>query len=99
MVLRAGGSPRRGAPARPGATARGETDEVGELVPHPDEPTDVDPGVRARAREIAARLAVPRARRDATTRRGVGDLASLPYHGASDDIDLDRTIEMLAERP
>ena len=99
MVLRAGGSPRRGAPARPGATARGETDEVGELVPLPDEPTDVDPGVRARAREIAARLAVPRALRDATTRRGVGDLASLPYHGASDDIDLDRTIEMLAERP
>jgi len=99
MVLRAGGSPRRGAPARPGATARGETDEVGELVPLPDEATDMDPGVRARAREIAARLAVPRARRDATTRRGVGDLASLPYHGASDDIDLDRTIEMLAERP
>ena len=99
MVLRAGGSPRRGAPARPGATARGETDEVGELVPLPDEATDVDPGVRARAREIAARLAVPRALRDATTRRGVGDLASLPYHGASDDIDLDRTIEMLAERP
>ena len=59
----------------------------------------MDPGVRARAREIAARLAVPRALRDATTRRGVGDLASLPYHGASDDIDLDRTIEMLAERP
>jgi Mg-chelatase subunit ChlD len=99
MVLRAGGSPRRGAAARPGATARGETDEVGELVPLPDEATDVDPGVRARAREIAARLAVPRALRDATTRRGVGDLASLPYHGASDDIDLDRTIEMLAERP
>ena len=99
MVLRGGSSSRRGATARPGATSRGETDEAGELVPLPDDPADVDPTVRARAREIAARLAVPRARRDATTRRGVGDLASLPYHGASDDIDLDRTIEMLAERP
>jgi Mg-chelatase subunit ChlD len=42
---------------------------------------------------------VPRPRRDSTARRGAGDLASLPYRGGSDDIDLDRTIEMLAERP
>lgn len=31
--------------------------------------------------------------------RGSGALASLPYRGGSDDIDLDRTIEVLAERP
>lgn len=99
MVLRGAGPPRSAGASRPGGTARGETDEVGALVPLPDEPNEVDPSVRARAREIAARLAVPRARRDATAHRGVGDLASLPYRGASDDIDLDRTIEVLAERP
>jgi Mg-chelatase subunit ChlD len=99
MVVRGDGSARSSAPARPTGTVRGETDEVGALVPLPDEAPEPDPTVRARAREIAARLAVPRARRDATTRRGVGDLASLPYRGASDDIDLDRTIEILAERP
>jgi len=58
-----------------------------------------DPGVRARARQIAARLSVPRPRHDALSRRGAGELASLPYRGGSDDIDLDRTIEVLAERP
>ena len=60
----------------------------------------IDPAVRARARQIAARLAVPRPRRATRPRRsGAGELASLPYRGGSDDIDLDRTIEVLAERP
>ena len=58
-----------------------------------------EPAVRARARQIAARLSVPRPRHDALSRRGAGELASLPYRGGSDDIDLDRTIEVLAERP
>ncbi len=52
-----------------------------------------------RARQIATRLAVPRPRRDVTARRGVGELASLRYRGGSDDIDLDRTIDQLAEHP
>ena len=52
-----------------------------------------------RARQIATRLAVPRPRRDITARRGVGELASLRYRGGSDDIDLDRTIDQLAEQP
>ena len=52
-----------------------------------------------RARQIATRLAVPRPRRDITARRGVGELASLRYRGGSDDIDLDRTIDQLAEHP
>jgi Mg-chelatase subunit ChlD len=51
------------------------------------------------ARQIAARLAVPRPRRDVTARRGVGELASVRYRGGSDDIDLDRTVEQLAEHP
>lgn len=75
------------------------TDEDGSLVGVPDEVADPDPDVRARARQIAARLAVPRTRHDVTSRRGVGDLSSVPYRGSSDDIDLDRTIEVLAERP
>ena len=58
-----------------------------------------DPETLRRAREIAARLAVARPRRDATARRGAGELASVPYRGGSDDIDLDRTVERLAERP
>lgn len=104
MALRASGPRSRGAAAaRPGSTDPGFTDEQGVLVgadAESDEATAaVDPLARARARQIAARLAVPRARRDATAHRGTGDLASLPYRGGSDDIDLDRTIEMLAERP
>jgi Mg-chelatase subunit ChlD len=99
MVMRAsGGRPRTRGPAR-GSTAPGHTDEKGELVAVPEEKSLVDPAVRARARQIAARLSVRRARRDVTTRRGIGDLLSTPYRGASDEIDLDKTIEVLAERP
>lgn len=98
VVIGSGGT-RRQASAMPGGRARAVTVEHGSIVPVPDEAVDLDPQVRARARQIAARLAVPRARRDVTSRRGVGDLASVPYRGASDDIDLDRTIEVLAERP
>ena len=52
-----------------------------------------------RARQITARLAVPRPRRDVTARRGFGELASLRYRGGSDDIDLDRTVAQLVEHP
>ena len=100
VVLRAGpAGRRRGGPARPGSGAPGTTDERGALVPLALEKAAVDPAVRARARQIAARLAVPRPRHDATARRGPGELASLPYRGGSDDIDLDRTLETLTERP
>lgn len=51
------------------------------------------------AREIAARLAVPRPRRDLAARRSSGEIASVPYRGGSDDIDMDRTVEQLAEHP
>jgi Mg-chelatase subunit ChlD len=99
MPMRASGG--RGAPGRPtrGGTAQGETDEAGTLTTVPAEEAVIDPAVRATAREIAARLSVRRARRDVTTRRGIGDLLSTPYRGASDEIDLDKTIEVLAERP
>ena len=58
-----------------------------------------DPETLRRAREIAARLAVSRPRTDRTARRGAGDVASVPYRGGSDDIDLDRTLEQLTEHP
>lgn len=98
-LLRLSGRGSRGAAKPPrGSTATGFTDEAGSVVvAEADAP--VDPVARARARQIAARLALRRPRRDATSRRGIGELGSLPYRGGSDEIDLDRTIEVLAERP
>ena len=58
-----------------------------------------DPETLRRARQIAARLAVPRPRRDTSARRGAGELASVRYRGGSDDIDLDRTVEQLVSHP
>lgn len=52
------------------------------------------------ARQIARRLSIRRPRqRTESLRRGTGTLASMPYRGGSDDVDLDQTIEILAERP
>ncbi|MGH3096404.1 MAG: vWA domain-containing protein [Streptosporangiales bacterium] len=93
------GKPSGRGTARQGSSAPGETDEAAGVVQLPADGPGPDPAVRARARQIAARLAVPRARRDSTTRRGAGELASVRYRGGSDDIDLDRTVEVLAERP
>ena len=74
------------------------TDEPAELV-LPEADAVIDPIVQERARIIAARLAIRRPRSDRAAHRGAGSLASLPYRGGSDEIDLDRTIEILAERP
>ncbi len=51
------------------------------------------------AQRIARRLAIRRRPRDVRAQRGAGQLVSVPYRYRSDDIDLDRTIEVLAERP
>jgi Mg-chelatase subunit ChlD len=82
---------------RSGSTTE-HTDEQAELVAAPTDGA-IDPEVRARARQIASRLAVPRPRRDPAALRGPGEILSLPYRGGSDEIDLDRTIEVLTERP
>jgi Mg-chelatase subunit ChlD len=58
-----------------------------------------DPETLRRAREIAARLSVPRPRRDRAARRGAGMPASVRYAGGADDLDLDRTIENLLASP
>lgn len=60
---------------------------------------EVDPDVRRRAAAIAARLALPRPRRRHATRPGTGPERSLPFTGGSDELDLDRTIELLQEHP
>ncbi|UOQ57542.1 VWA domain-containing protein [Leucobacter allii] len=98
-MLQGGGSREPGARALPGVVAPGETDEPAELIASPEEEAPVDPAVRALARQIAARLAVRRPRRDASAVRGIGALETVPYRGASDEIDLDATLEVLAERP
>ena len=100
--LAVGGEPgtRSGKPKTPaGSGGPATTDEQAALTGQPDAQAVVDPETLRRAREIAARLAVPRPRADRTARRGRGEIASLPYRGASDDIDLDRTLEQLAEHP
>lgn len=101
VLERAGGTGARPAPAGTGGTAAGVTDEAAELLAAPSA-TDRGPHeaqVRARARQIAQQLSLPRPPRSGPVRRGSGALASLPYRGGSDDIDLDRTLEVLAERP
>ncbi|WP_427870148.1 vWA domain-containing protein [Leucobacter luti] len=99
MVLPGGGSRDPGAASVRGVIAPGETDEEATLLGVPEEEADVDPRVRALARQIASRLAVRRPRRDASAVRGIGKLETVPYRGASDEVDLDATLEVLAERP
>lgn len=105
LVLRAG---RRGSGASalplPGVGGTGFGDDPAEvaLADEPAERGELDAATaaaRVLARRMAQRLAVPRPRADAGARRGQGVLASLPFRGAADDIDLDATIEVLAERP
>jgi Mg-chelatase subunit ChlD len=97
IVLPAGGRDRRGARGQ-GGGGPALTDEQAALAGAGEEAT-ADPETLRRAREIAVRLAVPRPKRDLLARRGAGALATVPYLGGSDDIDLDRTLEQLAANP
>jgi Mg-chelatase subunit ChlD len=100
LVLRP--QPGRGAAngaRRPTGSGAGFTDDPAELIPLSEEDAQLDPVVRARAAQIAARLSVPKPKVDTARDRGAGHFASVPYRGGSDDIDLDQTLEMLAERP
>ena len=51
------------------------------------------------AQRRARRLSLRRRHRDPRAERGSGRTVSVPYRYRSDDIDLDRTIEVLTERP
>ena len=99
MVLAADGRGRSGKSATSGGSGRPvTTDEQGSLA-GADGEVSADPETLRRAREIAARLALPRPRRDLLERRGAGTLATVPYRGGADDIDLDQTVERLVEKP
>jgi Mg-chelatase subunit ChlD len=89
------------AAAQPGGTASGTTDEPADLIALADlaPESSVDQLTRARARQIARRLAVPRPPRDRRTRRGVGELISTSWSGGSDELDLERTLEAIAGDP
>jgi Mg-chelatase subunit ChlD len=63
------------------------------------EEREPDREVAVMAQRIARRLSIRRRPRDPRAERGAGKLASVPYRYRSDDIDLDRTIEVLTERP
>ncbi|GJF01123.1 vWA domain-containing protein [Pseudonocardia sp. D17] len=63
------------------------------------EDTPADGEVAAMARRIARSLTVRRRPRVASSGRGAGRLQPMPYRYRSDDIDIDRTLEVLAERP
>ena len=86
--------------AAAGSGGPAATDEQATLTAALGDPRQtVDTETLRRAREIAARLAMPRPRGDRMARRGRGEVASVPYRGGSDDIDLDRTLERLTEHP
>ncbi|MGH2689947.1 MAG: vWA domain-containing protein, partial [Actinomycetota bacterium] len=85
-----------------GAAGPVVTEERAELRPLQDlfeEPPPEHREVRAMAERIGHRLSIRRSRHDHSATRGIGGLESVPYRYGSDDIDLDRTIEVLAERP
>ena len=101
LAVPGGPSTRSALPSAPaGRGGSATTDEQAALTAVLHDPERVvDQETLRRAREIAARLAVPRPRGDRTARRGRGEIASVPYRGGSDDIDLDRTLEQLTEHP
>lgn len=98
-MIQGDGSRDAAPPQQQGATAAGETDEQAKVIAGIEEEAVVDPKVRAAALEIASRLSIPKPRRDSSATRGLGELLTVPYRGASDEIDLDATIGVLAEHP
>ena len=99
LVLTGRSQRRRNGPTLPGSAAPGVTLEEAALVTLPVDGPGPDPAVRARARQIAARLALRRPRRDRRPQRGAGALASQVYRDGSADLDLDRTLEALVAEP
>jgi MoxR-like ATPase len=81
---------------RPGSTTF--TDEAGQLDDEEGEQPGPNLAVRKRAREIAAMLAVRQPEPRRRPPRGSGEIRALPYSGAGGELDLDRTMERLAEQ-
>jgi Mg-chelatase subunit ChlD len=87
------------APAGPTGTRTVFTIEPAGEVGAGAGPGSVDARVRAAAREIAQRLSVRLPPIDRLSLRGRGELRSVPFSGSADDIDLDRTVEAMVQRP
>jgi len=101
-VVLVGGRPGSAAAEAGGSPAPGATGEHAELAGQPPSPPPGprDPEAYRIARQIAKNLSIRKPARPARSgRQGTGALASLPYRGGSDDVDLDRTIDVLTERP
>ncbi|MGE3324261.1 MAG: VWA domain-containing protein [Acidimicrobiia bacterium] len=101
MVLKAGDGEPGDGPPPPTKSGHEVTDERGE-VRSLDEilgEHNADPAVKAAAKQIAALLGLKRQRNLRHAKRGPGRAISLPYRFDADEIDLDRTLEILAERP
>jgi len=83
----------------PGGTPEDYTDEEGRVV-ELREITEESRLTYERARAIARKLSLPKPRRSPReARRGPGHLHSQPYRGSSDEIDIDKTLMVLAEKP
>lgn len=98
------GAPREAGEADeelPGAVVAMTTDEGAELRSLEEilEAGEPDPELWAMVDDIARRISSRRRRGEAQAVRGRGTLTTVPYREGSDDIDLDRTLEVLAERP
>lgn len=83
----------------PGSGGVNITDEEGVNAEREEFKADIDVTVLERAREITAHLAIPKPRRDRSLFRGAGRITPMPYSGFSDEIDIDRTLEVLSEKP
>lgn len=84
-----------------GATAPGRSDEPAELVALDDltgRPAG-DEAARARSRQIARRLALRPPTEEDRAAGATGELVSVRWHGAGDDLDLDATLDVLAADP
>jgi hypothetical protein len=84
---------------RPGSSVVTVTDDASELVDRLPPDATVDPEALRRARHIATLLSIPKPRPTKAASGGRGKLASIRFHGESDDIDLDGTLENLVEHP
>jgi MoxR-like ATPase len=80
----------------PGRT--GFSEDSGQVDDEEGEQAGRNEAVRRRAHEIAARFAAEDPPRSRRPRRGGDEVLSLPYAGAGDEVDLDRTMDALAER-
>src|SRR4051812_29039613 len=89
------GSVPAGPSARVTSAAGAVQRDLAELL----EDVPIDRAAHRAARDIAARLAIRRPRRLDDAARGTGTAISARYRGDADELDLERTLEVLVEQP